>query len=158
MCTFINEDVLDPNCVATTVLHRGKLKIRVTTTCEVSAGSSLSLNYRALSSDAVRLVSLGHRWGRALTPSGQLSTGTRRCANSRYHASGPRPLTSMLCVDCTAAQGRFVGYCCDGCFDSHVADFASDDPADREMCRPVRANNVKAVATRVMTPRASSRF
>jgi hypothetical protein len=37
LVTFINEDVLSPNCVAVTMVHRGLLRIRVSTTSDLEA-------------------------------------------------------------------------------------------------------------------------
>jgi hypothetical protein len=156
LVTFINEDLSTPNCVAARVVHHNQMRIRVSTCRPVPAGSALSLSYRLIPAERLRLESSKHHWGRAVTPAGQLSTGLRHCANRRYHVSDA-PKTSMLCVECSAHFSRAVSFCSDSCFSSHVADHASDDPEDVLMCTPVRANNVKPVVTRLMTPRSSSR-
>jgi hypothetical protein len=158
LVTFINEEFLAPNCTATFVLHRGQLRIQVTTNCTVPAGCALSMCYRSVKPENFRRELELHSWGRSLTPSGQLSTGLRHCANRRYHSAEAPGLTSMLCVECTARLSRAVAFCSDSCFASHVADHASDDPEDLQMSTPARANHAKPVITRLMTPRACSRM
>ncbi len=150
LVTLINEDVYDPNCVAEALVHRGRLRIRVTTNRSLEAGSLLSLSYRRTDRKAFERELEAHHWGRALTPAGIVSNGTRLCANRRYHAASPPPLTAMLCVECSEFFQRAAPFCCVACFASHVADHASSDPDDVLMCTPLKSNGSKPVRTQRM--------
>jgi hypothetical protein len=160
LATFINEDLVNPNCESITGVYGNKLRIRIVTIRRVDAGAVLSLSYRGSSvpSEMVLAEETKHHWGKSLAPDGTLSHNTRACANRRYHASGPIPLTSMLCVECTAFYGgHAIPFCSDACFRSHVADWASADTADRTFCAPRRAHYAKPLLTRAVTPRAAAR-
>ena len=159
LATFINEDLTNPNCLVSTGVFDGKLRIRVTTARRIEAGTALSLNYRGdVAGDAVSRERAHHSWGKSLAPDGSFSHNTRVCANRRYHAATPPPLTSMLCVECTEFYGGCaVSMCGDACFGSHVADWASPDPADRSFCAPRRTYRGAPLLTKRITPRASAR-
>jgi hypothetical protein len=159
LATFINEDLTDPNCSFSLAVYGGKLRIRVVTARRIEAGAALSLNYRGdVVSGVVSREGANHSWGKSVTPNGTFSTNTRVCANLRYHASTSAPLTSMLCVECTEYYGGCaVSLCCEACFKSHVADWATGDPADRSYCAPRRTYRAAPLVTKRVTPRVSAR-
>jgi hypothetical protein len=159
LATFINEDILAPNCVANLVLFQEEVRVRVTTTRAIPRGTALSMNYRTNVSTAALLRERElHSWGRALTSNGSLCTNTYMCANRRYHCAPMKPpSTSMLCVECSAQHGRSVAFCGSACFLSHVADYASSDHRDRAFCAPFDSNRAKAVVTKKVTPRKAFR-
>ena len=158
LATFINENIVSPNCTAQKGVYGGKLRIRVVVSSFVSAGTALSLSYRGdVSPGSVLIESRKHNWGKSLAPDGSFSHNTRVCANRRYHASTPAPLTSWLCIDCTSFyDGCAIPLCSEACFRSHVSDWASGDPADRTFCAPRRAYHAKPLLTKAVMPRPSS--
>jgi hypothetical protein len=160
LATFINEDICNPNCEATTGLFGGTLRIRISALRRIEAGTALSLNYRGgVPPETVREEESKHHWGKSLAPDGTLSHNTRACANRRYHVIGPVPLTSMLCIECTDHYGgHAIPLCSDACFRSHVADWASADMSDRTFCAPRRAFYAKPLRTKAVTPRVATRL
>jgi hypothetical protein len=158
LATFINENIVSPNCTAQKGVFGGKLRIRVVVSSYVQAGTALSLSYRGdVSLGSVLTESPKHNWGKSLAPDGSLSHNTRVCANRRYHASVPAPLTSWLCIDCTSFYGGCaIPLCSEACFRSHVADWASGNLEDRTFCAPRRAYHAKPLLTKAVMPRPSS--
>ena len=157
LVTLINEDVFAPNCAAEALVHCGRLRIRVSTLRPLVAGTALSLSYRRSNADALAREAVMHHWGNTVTPSGTINSGTRLCANHRYHAGGSKtPLTSLVCVECSERFARATPFCSLACFASHVADHASVDTSDVLLCTPLRSNGAKPVITRLLTARALS--
>ena len=152
LVTLINEDVITPNCTARALVHRGLLRIQVSTNRLLVAGSVLSLSYRDVDPASITREFASHHWGRVMGPSGGIGTGTRRCANRRYHPTHP-PQTSLVCMECSQRFSLPTSFCSEACFASHVADHASADTSDIDMCTPLRTGHSGPVKTRAAAPK-----